>query len=77
MVLQEAYLEQLYRAVLGDSFHHEHDSESEDSSLIIISDVINRNAVGVHLPMDAFTAPELEVANMSTNNLAYLAEGYV
>lgn len=71
------FLEQLYRSIVGDRHHHVHSTANEDAALTIISDVIERNSNITSMPMDAFTAPELEVLNITTTNSATLADGCV
>ena len=72
------FLEQLYRAIVGDRHHHSHDTQNENAVLSTISDLIMNNSLISSIPLDAFTAPDMvAVSSCSSTEVAevYLAEG--
>lgn len=72
------FLEQLYRAIVGDRHHHSHDTQNEDAELSTLWGLIMNNSLVSSMSLDAFTAPDTVASSTcSSTEVAevYLAEG--
>lgn len=60
-LLHTAWVEQLYRTIFGDRYHHMHSRPIEDVALSSFSQLINRTLGVTDLPESGFTVPEVNV----------------
>lgn len=51
------FLEQLYRAIVGDRHYYSHDTLNEDAALSTLGGLILNNSLVSSMALDAFTAP--------------------
>ncbi len=75
---QAAFVEQLYRAIVGDRHHHSHSTQNEDAALSTLADLILENSEVSSMPLDTFSAPTLVASsNCSSSevNEVLLVEG--
>lgn len=72
------FLEQLYRAIVGDRHHHSHSTQNEDAALSTLTDLILDNSAVWSMPLDTFSAPDLVASSNCSSaevNEVTLAEG--
>ena len=72
------FLEQMYRAIVGDRHYHSHNSQNEDAQLSTLRGLILDNSLVSSIPLDAFTATDTVVSPTSCSTKhkeVYLAEG--
>lgn len=60
-LLHTAWIEQMYRTIFGDRYHHMHSRPIEDVALSSFSQLINRTLGVTDLPESGFTVPEVNV----------------
>lgn len=75
---QAIFLEQLYRAIVGDRHHHSHDTENEDAALSTLAGLVFANSAVSSIPLDTFSAPTLVASSNCSStevNEVTLAEG--
>ncbi|CAN0378435.1 unnamed protein product, partial [Laminaria digitata] len=78
-LLRAVFLEQLYRAIVGDRHHHSHDTQNEDAQLSTLCGLIMDNSLVSFMSLDAFTAPDTVASSTCSSTEVtevYLAEGY-
>eukprot|EP00903_Cladosiphon_okamuranus_P012613 g11801.t1 len=78
-LLRAIFLEQLYRAIVGDRHHHSHTTENEDASLFTLAGLVLANSGVSTIPLDTFSAPNLVASSNCSStevNEAILAEGF-
>lgn len=72
------FLEQMYRAIVGDRHYHSHTSQNENAQLSTLSDLILDNSLVSSIPLDTFTAIDTGVSPTSSSTdfkEAVLADG--
>lgn len=75
---QAVFLEQLYRAIVGDRHHHSHDTQNEDAALSTLRGLILNNSLVSSMALDAFTAPDTAASSTCSSTEVtevYLADG--
>ncbi|CBN76582.1 peroxinectin precursor [Ectocarpus siliculosus] len=78
-LLRMVFLEQLYRAIVGDRHHHSHSTQNEDAALSTLKNLILNNSLVSSIPLDSFSAPDLVTSSNCSStemNEVTLAEGY-
>ncbi|CAM9782649.1 unnamed protein product, partial [Ectocarpus sp. 12 AP-2014] len=78
-LLRMVFLEQLYRAIVGDRHHHSHSTQNEDAALSTLTNLILNNSLVSSIPLDSFSAPDLVTSSNCSStemNEVTLAEGY-
>ncbi|CAB1109758.1 unnamed protein product [Ectocarpus sp. CCAP 1310/34] len=79
-LLRMVFLEQLYRAIVGDRHHHSHSTQNEDAALSTLTNLILNNSLVSSIPLDSFSAPDLVTSSDCSStemNEVTLAEGLV
>lgn len=59
--LQAVWVDQIYRAIVGDRLYHNHFQPIEDVELAVLSAVIERTVNVTDLPLAVFVAPDISV----------------
>ena len=72
------FLEQLYRAIVGDRHYYSHDTLNEDAALSTLSVLILNNSEVSSMDLDAFMAPDVVASSTcasADDNEVMLADG--
>ena len=72
------FLEQMYRAIVGDRHYHSHNSQNEDTKLSTLSSLILDNSLVSSIPLDTFAATDTVASTTSSFNEfkeVFLADG--
>lgn len=60
------FLEQMYRAIVGDRHYHSHNSLNEDTKLSTLGGLILDNSLVSSIPLDTFTATDMVVSSTTS-----------
>lgn len=80
-LLHTAWVDQMYRSLFGDRFHHLHSRPIENVSLVSVSALIERTLNVTDLPPSGFEAPGVTVCSEDCEAIGVegvsLSEGYL